>query len=161
MRNKIKTRKELKEILSALKKQSKKIVFTNGCFDILHAGHVKYLVKAAEFGDVLILGLNTDRSVKCIKGEKRPVIGQNHRACLLSALFCVDHVVLFDEPDPRQLIEAVCPDVLVKGADWRENEILGGDFVRQNGGRIERVDLEPGISTTRIIQRIGDFYYGK
>lgn len=152
---------EVKPLCEGYKTAGKKIVFTNGCFDILHAGHVKYLTKAAEFGDVLILGLNTDRSVKCIKGEKRPVIGQNHRACLLSALFCVDHVVLFDEPDPRQLIEAVCPDVLVKGADWQENEILGGDFVRQNGGRIERVVLEPDISTTRIIERIGELYYGK
>lgn len=139
----------------------KKIVFTNGCFDILHAGHVKYLTKAAEFGDVLILGLNSDQSVKCIKGEKRPVIGQEHRAYLLCALFCVDHVVLFDEPDPRKLIEAVSPDILVKGADWQENEILGGDFVKQNGGRIERVVLEPDISTTRIIERIGELYYGK
>ncbi|OGR09849.1 MAG: glycerol-3-phosphate cytidylyltransferase [Desulfobacterales bacterium RIFOXYA12_FULL_46_15] len=152
---------DVKPLCAGYKATGKKIVFTNGCFDILHAGHVKYLVKAAEFGDVLILGLNTDRSVKCIKGEKRPVIGQNHRACLLSALFCVDHVVLFDEPDPRQLIEAVCPDVLVKGADWQENEILGGDFVRQSGGRIERVVLEPDISTTRIIERIGELYYGK
>ncbi len=143
------------------KAAGKKIVFTNGCFDILHAGHVKYLEKAAGFGDVLILGLNSDHSVKIIKGEKRPVIGQDHRAFLLSALFFVDHVLLFDEPDPRRLIEAVCPDVLVKGADWQENEILGGEFVRQNGGRVERVVLEPGISTTRIIERIGELYYGR
>jgi len=152
---------EIKVRCAQYKAAGKKIVFTNGCFDILHAGHVKYLTRAAGFGDILVLGLNSDHSVKCIKGEKRPVIGQEHRACVLSALSCVDHVVLFDEPDPKRLIEAVCPDVLVKGADWREDEILGGDFVRQNGGRIERVDLEPGISTTRIIQRIGDFYYGK
>jgi rfaE bifunctional protein nucleotidyltransferase chain/domain len=152
---------EIKACCKQYKTAGKIIVFTNGCFDILHAGHVKYLTRAAGFGDILVLGLNSDRSVKTIKGEKRPVIGQDHRACVLSALFCVDHVVLFDEPDPRRLIEAVCPDVLVKGADWRENEILGGDFVRQSGGRIERVDLEPGISTTRIIQRIGELYYGR
>ena len=152
---------EIKTRCAQYKAAGKKIVFTNGCFDILHAGHVKYLTRAAGFGDILVLGLNSDHSVKCIKGEKRPVIGQNHRAYVLSALFCVDHVVLFDEPDPRRLIEAVCPDVLVKGADWRENEILGGDFERQNGGRIERVDLEPDISTTRIIQRIGELYYGR
>jgi rfaE bifunctional protein nucleotidyltransferase chain/domain len=151
----------IKAVCANYKAVGKKIVFTNGCFDILHAGHVKYLTKAAEFGDVLILGLNSDHSVKCIKGEKRPVIGQDHRAYLLSALFCVDHVVLFDEPDPRRLIEAVCPDILVKGADWQENEILGGDFVRRNKGRIERVALEPDISTTRIIERIGELYYGK
>jgi len=151
----------VKAVCANYKAAGKKVVFTNGCFDILHAGHVKYLIKAAEFGDVLILGLNSDHSVKCIKGEKRPVIGQEHRAYLLSALFCVDHVVLFDEPDPRRLIEAVCPDILVKGADWQENEILGGDFVRQNKGKIERVDLVPDISTTRIIERIGELYYGK
>ena len=159
--DKILTFSEIKPLCAEYKAAGKKIVFTNGCFDILHAGHVKYLSRAAEFGDVLILGLNTDRSVKCIKGENRPVIGQDHRAYLLSALFCVDHVVLFDEPDPRRLIEAIRPDVLVKGSDWQENEILGGDFVRQNGGRIERVDLEAGISTTRIIERIGELYYGK
>ncbi len=159
--DKILTFSEIKTLCAHYKSVGKKIVFTNGCFDILHAGHVKYLTKAAGFGDVLILGLNSDHSVKCIKGEKRPVIGQDSRAYLLSALFCVDHVVLFDEPDPRQLIEAVSPDILVKGADWQENEILGGDFVRQNGGRIERVALEPDISTTRIIERIGELYYGK
>ena len=152
---------EIKDRCADYRASGKKVVFTNGCFDILHAGHVKYLTRAAEFGDVLVLGLNSDQSVKTIKGEKRPVIGQDHRACVISALFCVDHVVFFDEPDPRRLIEAVCPDILVKGADWGENEILGGDFVKQNGGRIERVDLEPDISTTRIIERIGELYYGK
>nr|NJM03004.1 D-glycero-beta-D-manno-heptose 1-phosphate adenylyltransferase [Desulfobacula sp.] len=152
---------EIKARCAGYRASGKKIVFTNGCFDILHAGHVKYLTRASGFGDILILGLNSDRSVKTIKGEKRPVIGQDHRACVLSALFCVDHVVLFDEPDPRRLIEAVCPDILVKGADWGESEILGGDFVKQHGGRIERVDLEPGISTTRIIERIGELYYGR
>ncbi len=152
---------EVKELCARYRADGKKIVFTNGCFDILHAGHVKYLTKAAQFGDVLILGLNSDQSVKCIKGEKRPVIRQGHRADVLSALFCVDHVVVFDEPDPRRLIEAICPDVLVKGADWPEDEILGGDFVKQHGGRVERIVLEPGISTTRIIERIGELYYGK
>jgi len=159
--DKLLTFSAIKALCKKYKAANKRIVFTNGCFDILHAGHVKYLTKAAEFGDVLILGLNSDLSVKCIKGEKRPVIGQIHQACLLSALYCVDHVVLFDEPDPRELIEAVRPDVLVKGADWQENEILGGDFVKHNGGRIERVVLEPDISTTRIIERIGELYYGK
>jgi len=159
--DKILSFEEIRSSCAQYKAAGKKIVFTNGCFDILHAGHVKYLTRAAGFGDILVLGLNSDHSVKCIKGEKRPIIGQTHRAYVLSALCCVDHVVLFDEPDPRRLIEAVCPDVLVKGADWQENEILGGDFVRQNGGRIERVDLEPDISTTRIIQRIGELYYGR
>ncbi|MBU1340439.1 MAG: D-glycero-beta-D-manno-heptose 1-phosphate adenylyltransferase [Proteobacteria bacterium] len=159
--DKIVTFSAIKSICRQYKEEKKTIVFTNGCFDILHAGHVKYLTHAAGLGDILILGLNSDRSVKCIKGEKRPVIGQDHRALVLAALECIDHVVVFDEPDPKLLIEAVCPDVLVKGADWPEDQIIGGDFVKQNKGRIERVLLEPDISTTKIIQRIGELYYGK
>ena len=142
------------------KAQKKTIVFTNGCFDILHAGHVTYLNHAKALGDILILGLNSDRSVRQIKGEKRPVIGQKHRAIVLSALADIDHIVLFDEPDPEQLIETVRPDILVKGADWPEDRIIGGSFVKQQGGRIERIMLEPDMSTTRIIRRIGELYYG-
>lgn len=142
------------------KAQKKTIVFTNGCFDILHAGHVTYLNHAKALGDILILGLNSDRSVRQIKGEKRPVIGQKHRAIVLSALADIDHIVLFDEPDPERLIETVRPDILVKGADWPENRIIGGSFVKQQGGRIERIMLEPDMSTTRIIRRIGELYYG-
>jgi len=127
---------------------NKTIVFTNGCFDILHAGHVKYLSLASGFGDILILGLNSDRS-------------QDHRSVVMAQLSCIDHVVLFDEPDPEQLIESICPDVLVKGADWPEDQIIGANFVKLNGGRIERVRLEPDISTTKIIERIGELYYGK
>ena len=150
------------KILSRQYKDAKKtIVFTNGCFDIIHAGHVKYLTHAASLGDILILGLNSDASVKCIKGEKRPLIGQDHRSIVVAALACIDHVVLFDEPDPQILIEAICPDVLVKGADWPEDQIIGGDFVKKNGGHIERVFLEPDISTTKIIDRICELYYGK
>ena len=150
------------KILSRQYKDAKKIiVFTNGCFDIMHAGHVKYLTHAASLGDILILGLNSDSSVKKIKGEKRPVIGQDHRSIVVSALSCIDHVVVFDEPDPELLIEAICPDVLVKGADWPEDKIIGADFVKKNGGYIERVCLEPDISTTKIIERIGNLYYGK
>lgn len=137
------------------------IVFTNGCFDILHAGHVTYLDKARSFGDRLILGLNSDRSVKQIKGEKRPVIDQRHRAMVLSALACIDHIVLFDEPDPEHLIQIIRPDILVKGADWHEDQIIGADYVKKHGGRVERVVLEPEISTTRIIERIGQLYYGR
>ncbi len=138
----------------------KSIVFTNGCFDILHAGHVSYLAMAAALGEILVLGLNSDVSVKLIKGEKRPVIGQNHRATVMAALESVDHVVLFDEPDPGRLIENICPDILVKGADWPEDQIIGADFVKENGGRVERIVLEPDISTTEIIERIGRLYYG-
>lgn len=141
--------------------EHKSIVFTNGCFDIIHAGHVSYLNHAARLGDVLVLGLNSDSSVKQIKGEKRPVIVGSQRAKVVSALAFVDHVVMFDEPDPENLIKAICPDILVKGADWPEDKIIGGSFVKENGGRIERVVLEPDISTTKIIERIGELYYGK
>jgi len=130
------------------------IAFTNGCFDILHAGHVKYLAQAASQGDLLILGLNSDASVRRIKGEKRPINHEVHRAEVVSALACVDYVVLFDEPDPGDLIRAIKPDILVKGADWAEKDIIGADVVKANGGRVSRIDLEPGISTTAIVEKI-------
>ncbi|MFH2093373.1 MAG: D-glycero-beta-D-manno-heptose 1-phosphate adenylyltransferase [Pseudomonadota bacterium] len=159
--DKIVSRSRIKELSFQYKQAGKTIVFTNGCFDILHAGHVKYLSLAATYGQILILGLNSDQSVKRIKGDKRPVIKEDHRACVVAALGCIDHVVLFDEPDPGSLIEAIVPDVLVKGADWTEDRIVGADFVKSNGGRIERVVLEPDISTTKIIEKIGEIYYGK
>ncbi|PIE63547.1 MAG: D-glycero-beta-D-manno-heptose 1-phosphate adenylyltransferase [Desulfobacterales bacterium] len=143
------------------KNHGKTIVFTNGCFDIIHAGHVSYLGRAASLGDVLILGLNSDASVRSIKGDKRPVICEEHRIQVVCALECVHHVVLFDAPDPLELITTIRPHVLVKGADWPEDQIVGADFVRQHQGRVERISLEPGLSTTRIIQRIGVLYYGQ
>lgn len=152
--NKIVNQSEIRAIVSKKRAENKLIVFTNGCFDILHAGHVNYLTTAAAQGDVLILGLNSDKSVKSIKGDKRPIINQNHRARVVAALACVDHVVIFDEPDPESLIKVVNPHVLVKGADWAEDKIIGGDFVKKNGGRVARIILEPGISTTIIIERI-------
>jgi len=152
---------EIKALARQYKDAEQTIVFTNGCFDLLHAGHVKYLTHAAGLGDILILGLNSDASVNCIKGEKRPVIEQAQRAIVMAALGCIDHVVIFDAPDPELLIKAICPDVLVKGADWPEDQIIGGDFVKKNGGRIERVSFEQDISTTKIIERIGELYYGK
>lgn len=158
--NKIVTFAQIAGIAGQLREAGKTIVFTNGCFDLVHAGHVKYLSAAADLGDVLILGLNSDTSVKKIKGEKRPVIHQKQRACVVAALQMVDYVVLFDAPDPLELIETVCPDVLVKGADWAEDAIVGADFVTARGGRVARIDLAPGISTTTIIQRIGALYYG-
>ncbi len=157
---KITTLDQISQLSRQYKNTEKKIVFTNGCFDIIHAGHVKYLTRAASFGDILILGLNSDLSVKSIKGEKRPVIDQDHRSIVVEALECIDHVVLFDEPDPKNLIETICPDVLVKGADWPEDQIIGADFVKKNGGRIERVLFEADISTTKIIERIGRLYFG-
>ncbi len=145
-------------ITEDLRTKGKTIVFTNGCFDLLHLGHVTYLSAAAELGDVLVIGLNSDMSVKTIKGEKRPVITQDQRASVVAALQMVDYVVLFDAPDPLTLIEAVCPDVLVKGADWTEDAIVGADVVKAKRGRVARIDLAPGISTTAIIQRICALY---
>lgn len=152
--DKILTRDQIQFLARDYRKAGKTIVFTNGCFDILHAGHVSYLAEAAGLGDVLVLGLNSDDSVRKIKGEKRPVIGQDQRSRVVAGLSSVTHVVLFDEPDPENLIRAVCPHILVKGADWSEDRIVGADFVKANGGRVERVILEPGISTTQIIEQI-------
>ena len=159
--DKVVSLEKITRLCSAYRGDGRKIVFTNGCFDLLHIGHVTYLEAAARLGDILVLGLNSDASVRQIKGPRRPVIEQSQRAGVVSALFCIDHVVLFDEPDPLLLIKAVQPDILVKGADWPENQIVGADFVKQHGGRVERIRLEPEISTTKIIERIGCLYYGK
>lgn len=158
--NKIVSFPDISAIAEQLRKDGNTIVFTNGCFDLVHAGHVSYLSAAAELGDVLILGLNTDASVRKIKGEKRPVIRQEERALVVAAFQMVDYVVLFDAPDPLNLIETIHPDVLVKGADWPIEAIVGADFVTARGGRVARIDLAPGISTTTIIQRIGTLYFG-
>ncbi len=149
---------EISRIAKALKTENKTIVFTNGCFDILHAGHVSYLTEAKNEGDVLILGLNSDQSVKTIKGDKRPVIKETHRAEVLAGLACIDYIVLFDEPDPGTLIQKILPDVLVKGADWSEKDIIGADVVKNAGGRVARIRLEPDISTTLIIKKIVNTY---
>lgn len=130
------------------------IVFTNGCFDIVHLGHIDYLEKARALGDRLILGLNTDASVSCIKGPLRPVVDEYARARLMAALQFVDAVTLFGEPTPRELIEAVRPDVLVKGDDYSVATIVGADFVLGRGGRVETIALVPGYSTTKLIERI-------
>ena len=131
--------------------QGLKIVFTNGCFDLLHRGHVEYLSKAADMGDVLVVGLNTDASVKRLKGEGRPVNNEEARALVLSSLSFVDAVVLFDEDTPYELIKAIRPDVLVKGADYKPEEIVGYDIVTSYGGKVETVPLVEGYSTTSII----------
>lgn len=151
---KIIDRSDIKNKVKLERDKGKKIVFTNGCFDILHAGHVTYLEAAAEQGDTLIIGLNADISVGQIKGEKRPIVGQMQRAKVLAALGFVDYVVLFDETDPENLIKEIAPDVLVKGADWSSDKIIGADFVKSLGGRVERIELIPEISTSIIIERI-------
>ncbi|MBN1183300.1 MAG: D-glycero-beta-D-manno-heptose 1-phosphate adenylyltransferase [Bacteroidales bacterium] len=131
-----------------------KIVFTNGCFDILHLGHIEYLAKASDYGDVLIVGLNTDNSVKKLKGLNRPLLDQLSRATLLASLRMVDAVVLFDEDTPFELIRLVQPDVLVKGSDYKAEEVVGYDIVTAKGGEVKTVKLTEGYSTTGIIDRM-------
>jgi D-glycero-beta-D-manno-heptose 1-phosphate adenylyltransferase len=130
------------------------VVFTNGCFDILHAGHVRYLTAARAEGDLLVVGLNSDASVRRIKEPGRPIVSGSERAEVLCGLTCVDYVVFFDDADPLRLIRAIGPDVLVKGADWAEDRIVGADAVRSRGGRVVRIEVVPGISTSEIIRRI-------
>ena len=140
--------------LKAYRRAGRKIAFTNGCFDILHYGHIRYLEKARKKDRILIVGLNSDRSVKALKGERRPVNHQQIRAAVLAALACVDYVVVFDTETPAELIQAVKPDVLIKGADWKDKEIAGGDFVKAWGGKVEFIRLETGFSTTNLIRTI-------
>ena len=152
--SKILDREGLARQVSVWQFKGKKIVFTNGCFDILHLGHIDYLSKAADEGDVLVVGVNTDRSVQGLKGTGRPISGQEQRARVLASLFFVDAVVLFDEETPYELIRAAQPDVLVKGADYAPESIVGYDLVTQRGGRVITIDLLPGYSTTAIEQKI-------
>ena len=147
---KIKSLKELKKAVSGLKRQGKKIVFTNGCFDILHLGHLKILNEARKKGDVLIVGLNSDSSIKRIKGSKRPILTQDARAKLLANMIGVDYVVIFSEATPYNLIKTIKPDVLVKGGDWKKDKIVGNKLVK----KIHSVKLCSGHSTTRIINKI-------
>ena len=132
----------------------KKIVFTNGVFDLLHPGHLRYLTQARGLGDLLIVGVNSDRSVRAIKGERRPITPELERVEILEALRCVDAVVVFDEDTPHAIIAALQPDVLVKGADWAEDAIVGRDVVEARGGRVVRIPVETGYSTTGLVQRI-------
>jgi rfaE bifunctional protein nucleotidyltransferase chain/domain len=137
-----------------LRAAGKRVVFTNGVFDLLHPGHVRYLQHARSLGDALVVGVNSDRSVRAIKGPDRPIAPANERAEVLAALACVDAVVVFDEDTPREIIAALQPDVLVKGADWAADAIVGRDIVEARGGRVARVEVVPGYSTTGIIGKI-------
>jgi len=148
------TTDEALTLVQALRSRSKTVVFTNGVFDLLHVGHLRYLQQARALGDALIVGINSDRSVRAIKGSDRPVTPQDERAEILAALACVDAVVVFDEDTPHQLIAALQPDVLVKGADWGADAIVGRDVVEARGGRVVRVPLEPGYSTSALLERI-------
>ncbi len=152
---------EVKELISRiapLRRSGKQVVFTNGCFDIMHAGHVRYLAAAKSEGEILIVGINSDKSVKSIKGKNRPIMPQDQRAEVLAGLWCVDYIVFFDEPDPLRLIQTIKPDVLVKGEDWDEDKIIGADSVKADGGRVVRVAVVPDISTSMIIKRIIKMY---
>lgn len=155
---KILTLEALQSVLLTVRKSGKKIIFTNGCFDILHVGHVRYLIAAKSAGHILVVGLNSDESVKIIKGPKRPIVNQRQRAEVLASLRCVDYVTIFDEPDPLRLIAALRPDVLVKGADWEADEIVGADVVKAHGGKVIRIEMAPDASTSTIIQRIVERY---
>ena len=152
--HKFKNVKELTGVLSGKKTDGKKVVFTNGCFDLIHSGHIRTLEFARAQGDILVVGLNSDKSVRIIKGRSRPILNQSDRIKVLSAFSAVDYIVLFDQPTPLELIKKLKPDVLVKGADWDEGRIVGADVVRSYGGRIARVPLIPGISTSDIIRKI-------
>jgi len=146
---------QLERLMNFERFHDKKIVFTNGCFDILHRGHVEYLTKARDLGNVLVLGLNTDASVKRQnKSPERPINNQETRATIIAALECVDYVVLFDEETPYELIKLVKPDVLVKGSDYKPDEIVGSDIVNERGGRVVTIPLTEGFSTTGLIEKL-------
>ncbi|MCM8764624.1 MAG: D-glycero-beta-D-manno-heptose 1-phosphate adenylyltransferase [Candidatus Omnitrophica bacterium] len=151
---KIKSLRQLKKIVEELKKKGKKIVFTNGCFDILHAGHLYSLEKAKKLGDVLIVGINSDRSVRKLKGKKRPIVGEKDRSYLISGFSCVDYCVIFDQETRILLIETLNPDIIVKGADYKKKQIVGNDIVQEYGGKVVRMPLAPGRSTSSLIKKI-------
>ena len=150
----------LRRVVKKAREGGRKVVFTNGCFDIIHAGHVQYLREAKALGDLLIVGVNSDRSVRAIKGDRRPIIPEEERLEVLSALECVDYLILFDDPTPLRLIQEIGPDVLVKGEDWKMEEIVGREVVEERGGRVVRVPFRRKVSTTGIIERICRLYGG-
>jgi rfaE bifunctional protein nucleotidyltransferase chain/domain len=150
---KLKGLEELKSIASRARASGKKIVFTNGCFDILHSGHLHLLREAKALGEILIVAVNSDSSVRQLKGASRPVVGEGGRAELIAALEMVDYVTLFDELDPYRLIDTLRPDVLVKGGDYGRDQVIGGDIVERSGGKIALIPLLEGFSTTEIIER--------
>jgi D-beta-D-heptose 7-phosphate kinase/D-beta-D-heptose 1-phosphate adenosyltransferase len=151
---KLKPLGRLVSLLKRERKKGRKIVFTNGCFDILHVGHVRYLRKARSLGDFLVIGLNSDASVRRLKGAERPVTREKDRAEVLGALSCVDHLVLFADPTPERLIRAIRPDFLVKGGDWRKKDIVGSGFVESYGGKVRSLPYIRGFSTTGLLEKI-------
>jgi D-beta-D-heptose 7-phosphate kinase/D-beta-D-heptose 1-phosphate adenosyltransferase len=156
--NKIYPKDELKVEIDRLKRGGRKVIFTNGCFDILHAGHTRYLREAKKLGDVLILALNSDNSVRSIKGEKRPIVPEAERAEVVASLASVDYVTVFDELTPLALIEFLQPDVIVKGGDWAEKDNVGAEAVRKWGGRVAIMPEIEGASTTNVIEKVLQVY---
>ena len=152
---KILDRKSLKERVDSLRQSGKVVVFTNGCFDLIHIGHIRLLQKARKQGDCLVVAVNSDSSVRQIKGPERPIIAEEQRAEVVAALGCVDWVTIFDEPDPLVLIKLLKPDVLVKGGDWPEEKIVGASEVKEAGGKVSRIPQEVGVSTSDILEKVG------
>lgn len=154
--DKLKTLEEVVAFRARMRAQGKKLVFTNGCFDLLHVGHVRYLRQARELGDALVVAVNSDRSVRSLKGAGRPVVPELERTEVLSALACVDLIFIFDDPTPQRVIDAIVPDVLVKGADWQIGEIVGRETVERAGGIVRNIPLVEGSSTSGIIAKVLD-----
>jgi D-beta-D-heptose 7-phosphate kinase/D-beta-D-heptose 1-phosphate adenosyltransferase len=152
---------QLRSERERLRRLGNRVVFTNGCFDLIHPGHIRYLQEARRLGDALIVALNSDRSVRELKGEKRPILNQNERAEVMAALNCVEYVTIFDEPTPREIIAALLPDVLVKGGDWDLDRIVGRDEVEAAGGEVLSLPFIEGCSTTDLIERIVQRYGGR
>ena len=154
MKEKIKTREELRRIVENLKTKGKRVVFTNGCFDLLHIGHVRYLEEAKSLGDILVVGLNSDRSVRGLKGPNRPILPEEERAEILSGLECVNYINIFDEPTPLELISSLQPQVLVKGGDWTKEAAVGKEVVERSGGEVVILPFVEGSSTSNLIEAI-------
>jgi D-glycero-beta-D-manno-heptose 1-phosphate adenylyltransferase len=159
--DKVRSIEELAKVCGAARERRQRVVFTNGCFDLLHIGHVRYLEAARALGDLLIVAVNSDRSVHQIKGPFRPIVGEMERCELVAALHCVDYVSLFNTPDPLPVIKALLPDILVKGADWALGQTIGAEEVKQAGGEVVHIPLVSGVSTTKIIERILDRFQEK
>jgi len=154
MKQKIKARKELLRIIKDLKVKGKRIVFTNGCFDLLHIGHIRYLEEARALGDVLVVGVNSDSSVRKLKGPKRPILSEKERTEILSGLGCVDYITIFDEINPLKLITSLQPNVLVKGGDWTKEQTVGKEVVERSGGEVVIIPFVKGASTSNLIGTI-------
>ena len=152
--NKLKRLDELIKVVEGLKKKGRKIVFTNGCFDLLHLGHIRYLREAKRLGDILIIGLNSDNSVRSLKGRERPLVKEKDRTEILSALEVVDYIVIFDELTPKNLIDSITPHILVKGGDWKREDVVGRDTVEAHGGEVVIIPEVKGYSTSALIKKI-------